>query len=681
MRIATICAVGLLSGAPAFAQSASFGGFEFQDAQRDFADRVVSFVPGTPAATDERFLDPEVVLGVPNYKSRRGAVSLGNGGTLIVAFDDNAIALSGDDAPDIVVFEVGSDEEASFVAISTDGDTFYDIGRIEQGTVGLDIDAPLQAAGVAETEFKFIRIMDEAGGNGAKGRTAGADIDAVGVLTYTPAAMQDEEVAQTESDDASSDAASDQQTASEESLEILPFGPTQVGHYATADDPALRIDVQRSAFGEELMLGFTNARATWLTDGMVIDLYFDPEQQSEGLRAAFAENGRALDRCAAVMEPTGGEDLLTMVRTDCPPVLGLSIPSVRPAGAAKVAGHPSLLVRFEFEGDTRVMGGGDIVAELELRPTHSAALHQALSRRYAATEMLPGNGFDLAGLTLDLPFEELKAKATEVIEKPRDDWQERKVFELGSRQWTLFSQRIARDSLSSSPVFNTYAEAQSDLAAMFERHLGDGRANAFSSYWIIARLELPPIKREIRLSIHPEAAPAGVLVEPEEYVEIDSVELPDTGSQAFRIKRTWTPYGDNRPLAENVTAAVIEKYGDPVETSGRTMVWRYDVNGQPVRDCKSTALAQSTGSFGQAYDLIGCPVELTATVVPGQGGILYALETTLFDIRLAGADILSEQWIELQNEAVSRAEAIMSDPALEQQKQEEEAVKARESKL
>ncbi len=682
MRSALHFTCVLLSATGLCAEEAEFGGFRFADAQRDFADRIASFAPGDPSATDRSFLDPAVALGAPDYRNRTGAVSLGNGGVLVVAFDDNRIVRSGDDAPDLVIFEVGSDEEASLIAVSADGRSFVDVARIEQGTVGVDIDAALARAGVTEAEFRYVRITDEAGGNGARGRTAGADIDAVGVPATRRASPdsgpQDEEAP----------AAAEAPAVAEAPPST--FSAHHVGHYATVGE--IRA-TYAPVFDRTPMIGLMRATATWLPDAVVVDLHFDPERQGDALRQAFLDNGYAPDRCTAVLTPTGDETLAALARSDCPTVLGLQVPRVQLLPESRsarrrdsVPGRARIAVRLELNGDSRVLGGAEFVAEVVLRPTHAPDLHNLLSRAHAAATMPPGNGLDLAGMRLDQSLDDLKAQATAVIAQPRGEWEERRPgrFLVDVEQWNLLHGGVS----ASDRVFPeraTYEDTRDRLAASTAEALSEGRITLSDSAWIVARLEAPGVAAltsEIRMSVRP-PVPEDVLVEPEEVVEIMSVDHGDGSRRPFWIRRKWSPFGDDAPLAETVTAALIEKYGEPSRRTGLAWVWSFDIDGQPVRDCAEADLAQAAGALGSAAgaEFIGCTVELTAAIQRTSSGLLHSLETTLFDARLYGADIVAPQWLELREAAAARAEAILSDPVLEERVRGEQDLQGRETKL
>ena len=106
-----------------------------------FADEIVSFELGKPAPPDKRWANPETALGSPNYDSRATAnnptdVVLGCAGTLIVRFIDNALVdVPG---PDLYVFEAGPAIEPMQLAISVDGSSWTEVGRISGAPAEID---------------------------------------------------------------------------------------------------------------------------------------------------------------------------------------------------------------------------------------------------------------------------------------------------------------------------------------------------------------------------------------------------------------------------------------------------------------------------------------------------------------------------------------------------------------
>ena len=129
-----------------------------------YAEAVVAYDPRNPAGPsaepNPEFRDPERVLGPPDADpvSFLGALSLGAGGSLTLQFGDTALVGDGTAAPELWVCEVGPpDAEGAFVAVSTDGLTWSELGRVGGGTSALDLDAlGPEAAGV-----RFVRLTDD----------------------------------------------------------------------------------------------------------------------------------------------------------------------------------------------------------------------------------------------------------------------------------------------------------------------------------------------------------------------------------------------------------------------------------------------------------------------------------------------------------------------------------------
>jgi outer membrane protein OmpA-like peptidoglycan-associated protein len=144
-----------------------------------FADEVVSFNVGSPAPPDKRWTDAKVALGAPNYKASATAanptdVVLGCAGTLVIRFVDNALVEV--PGPDLYVFEAGPAVEAMQLAISVDGATWIEVGRISGGTAEIDIS---KAAKVGE-RYRYVKVTDLK--SACTGQHPGADIDAIGAI-------------------------------------------------------------------------------------------------------------------------------------------------------------------------------------------------------------------------------------------------------------------------------------------------------------------------------------------------------------------------------------------------------------------------------------------------------------------------------------------------------------------
>ncbi|HKK70781.1 MAG TPA: hypothetical protein VKA86_06155 [Candidatus Krumholzibacteria bacterium] len=180
-----LLALVLLLFTPAAADE--FGGVEFPDGGRSFADVVVDFSPtvsnGDPG---EPYLDAGNALEIPDYDGVNTCdldgctfVSLGDGGSLTLRFADNVLTGDGSTDLDLWIFEVGPDVEDTFVEVSADGSTWFDVGKVFGSTSGIDLDT--YGFG-PEDVFTFVRLTDDPDDGGSSGRTVGADIDAVGAI-------------------------------------------------------------------------------------------------------------------------------------------------------------------------------------------------------------------------------------------------------------------------------------------------------------------------------------------------------------------------------------------------------------------------------------------------------------------------------------------------------------------
>jgi outer membrane protein OmpA-like peptidoglycan-associated protein len=140
-----------------------------------FADSVVSFAPGARPSEDV-WAQPQYVLGEPDYTrtTAPGFLSLGCDGVLVVRFDDNALVDV--DGPDLYVFEIGPAVEATELAVSVDGRTWLEVGRIEGARAELDLTGTIDPADV----YRYVRLTNRSRTCG--GRHSGADIDAIAAV-------------------------------------------------------------------------------------------------------------------------------------------------------------------------------------------------------------------------------------------------------------------------------------------------------------------------------------------------------------------------------------------------------------------------------------------------------------------------------------------------------------------
>jgi outer membrane protein OmpA-like peptidoglycan-associated protein len=184
LPIALLLALAATSMPPAVAAQESCKGLRYGEGERavcltqgesSFADAVVSFKPGKRAAAGTA-AKPAHTLGKPDYTmpSAPGFLALGCDGELVVRFDDNALVQSA--GPDLYIFEVGPDVEATEVAVSIDGGTWIEVGRVEGARSDLELKGLIED----DQSYRFVRLRNA--GTDCAGRYPGADIDAVAAV-------------------------------------------------------------------------------------------------------------------------------------------------------------------------------------------------------------------------------------------------------------------------------------------------------------------------------------------------------------------------------------------------------------------------------------------------------------------------------------------------------------------
>lgn len=140
--------------------------------KRSFADAVVSFSEGSPAASGKSNNAATLALGPVSRK--QPSLTLGCGGVLVVRFVDNVlIDVQG---PDLYIFEVGPNVEATRVDISVNGYDWINIGKVAGATASLDIDAFVKKG----ERFSYVRLTDLK--ESCHSTTPGADIAAIAAI-------------------------------------------------------------------------------------------------------------------------------------------------------------------------------------------------------------------------------------------------------------------------------------------------------------------------------------------------------------------------------------------------------------------------------------------------------------------------------------------------------------------
>lgn len=165
--------------------------------QSPYADAVIRYDPlysGGPGPTAAGVSNPASALGGP---ANPAFVSLGNGGLLELAFLDNVLTNSASALADLWIYEIGEEVEATFVAIrptaatalllgtgyDTNGDGFFEIGRVAGATSTIDIDQFFAGFLAGALEFDAIQLIDDPNAGDRVSSTVGADINAVEALT------------------------------------------------------------------------------------------------------------------------------------------------------------------------------------------------------------------------------------------------------------------------------------------------------------------------------------------------------------------------------------------------------------------------------------------------------------------------------------------------------------------
>ena len=145
-----------------------------------FASRVVSYTVGAPSPIPEG-QDPRAALGppdyVPNKREKPRAVSLGNGGSIVLEFNQGVLVDG--PGPDVFIFEIGPNVEAMEVDVSADGSSWIHVGTAPGGACAIDIGPRVKPGDV----FRYVRLRDVPWGGADSDVWPGADIDAVAVVS------------------------------------------------------------------------------------------------------------------------------------------------------------------------------------------------------------------------------------------------------------------------------------------------------------------------------------------------------------------------------------------------------------------------------------------------------------------------------------------------------------------
>ncbi|QLC50216.1 PEF-CTERM sorting domain-containing protein [Methanolobus zinderi] len=161
--------VGLLVSS---AGAVEYKSVEFPEGDSSFADEVISYDLRGGATGG----DPGNALSSPDNEY----VALGSGGSVTLKFTNNLLIASGDDNPDLCIFEYGSSsKEKVEVFISKDNENWIKVGEANKKTL-IDIDTVSDVN--INTGYTYVRLVDM--GSTRSGKSyEGADIDAVGAIS------------------------------------------------------------------------------------------------------------------------------------------------------------------------------------------------------------------------------------------------------------------------------------------------------------------------------------------------------------------------------------------------------------------------------------------------------------------------------------------------------------------
>lgn len=161
--------VSILMACPVSATE--YSGVEFPAGAASFADEVVSYQLNGGAAGD----DITSAIGIPDRQS----TSLGAQGFIVLKFTDNSLTTSGNDDPDLFIYESGRTDEYANISISEDGMNWIWVGNITRKT-SLNIDGIPGV--VADSRYRYVKIVD-INGVSSSSEYEGVDIESVGAIS------------------------------------------------------------------------------------------------------------------------------------------------------------------------------------------------------------------------------------------------------------------------------------------------------------------------------------------------------------------------------------------------------------------------------------------------------------------------------------------------------------------
>lgn len=138
------------------------------------ADQVIAYNPGP--GFQARYGTPEALLGAPDARGSsccQGMVQLGQGGSVLLAFTDNAIVDG--DGPDFQVYGESARDDYLLIEMSADGVHWYAYPKVSESPEGLD----LATAGLERAVYVRLTDLQPA-------TETGAEVDAIVALHSGP---------------------------------------------------------------------------------------------------------------------------------------------------------------------------------------------------------------------------------------------------------------------------------------------------------------------------------------------------------------------------------------------------------------------------------------------------------------------------------------------------------------
>jgi hypothetical protein len=136
------------------------------------AAKVISFTPGEPWTSDARAMNPNTILGAPDYDGSNNYLNFGIEGEIVLEF---GVYITDGAENDIYVFEVGPDVEPTKVEVSDDLINWVYVGDADGSLSGVDMNGKVPAG----AKYRYVRLTETAGDNST---WPGADVDAAAAV-------------------------------------------------------------------------------------------------------------------------------------------------------------------------------------------------------------------------------------------------------------------------------------------------------------------------------------------------------------------------------------------------------------------------------------------------------------------------------------------------------------------